>query len=507
MPELTITNAGRQAAIDANNNGLTVRMAKIAVGTGQYTPVTTQTTLQTQVAVADIARGLAIGTDQVQVSARFTDGAWEAYELGVFLDDGTLFAIGSSNTAGDFPTKEAGTDVVVTVTLLISDVPSGSVTVEATIQTTIPKATTTESGTVELADDSDPETDDERAVTPALLKTRVDAIVTRLAGTAPAALDTITEISAALQNNPSVITDLLSALSERVREDALLATIDRLLGSEDWRMGFDVVDGLLLLSKQLAVKQTAAVSLTQLRTEHSTITRLQAARALQTGGYAGADINAALNTVYSQTATEYVGVLATAGYTVSYTATALLAAYPTLTASEMATALLAAYPTLTASEIAEALVDRYSTLTASQMVSILLAGYSTLTASQLANGLHAGYTTLTDAELGSHIVGTALGWTGASDDLRYNDFIVPSVNPDDDSDVIYIGWSELPSSAVGHVVLNETLPIHSVGSFLPRPRDGVQLTITTEQGTFLEDTSSLEGSTFIREFAIWKRPS
>ena len=224
MPELIITDAGRQAAIDANNNGLTVRMAQIAVGTGQYVPVATQTTLQTQVAVADITAGVSIGTDQVQVSARFTAGAWDAYELGVFLDDGTLFAVGSSSSVGDFPTKEAGTDVVVTVTLLISDVPSGSVQVEASIQTTVSPATTSEAGIVELADESDPDTDDERAVTPALLKTRTDAIVTGLAGTAPAVLDTITELATALQNNPSVITDLLVALALRARLDGATFT-------------------------------------------------------------------------------------------------------------------------------------------------------------------------------------------------------------------------------------------------------------------------------------------
>ena len=224
MPELIITDAGRQAAIDANNNGLTVRMTRIAVGTGQYVPVATQTTLQAQVAVADIARGLAIGSDQVQVSARFTAGAWGAYELGVFLQDGTLFAVGSSDQAGDFPTKEAGTDVVVTCTLLISDVPSGSVSVEATVQTTVAKASTTEEGIVELADDADPETDDQRAVTPQLLKTRVDAIVNRLAGTAPAVLDTITEIAAALQNNPNVISEILAAIALRARLDGATFT-------------------------------------------------------------------------------------------------------------------------------------------------------------------------------------------------------------------------------------------------------------------------------------------
>lgn len=213
MAELVITNAGRQAAIDANNKGITVRLARIAVGTGQYVPVATQTTLQAQVAEAEIVRAVAIGTDQFQVSARFTEGAWNAYELGVFADDGTLFAVGSSNDGGDFPTKVAGTDVVSTVTVLISDVPSGSVSVVATVQTTAPKATTSDEGVVELADENDPDTDDERAVTLSLLKTKLDAVVETLGGNAPPGLDTIAKLAAALKNNPGIIDELLTAFA------------------------------------------------------------------------------------------------------------------------------------------------------------------------------------------------------------------------------------------------------------------------------------------------------
>ena len=386
MPELVITTAGRQAAIDANKLGLTVRMTRIAVGTGKYVPVATQTSLQSQVAVVDIAHGLSIGTDTLQVSGRFTAGAWAAYELGVILSDGTLFAVGSSATAGDFPTKELGTDVVVTVTLLISDVPSGSVQVLASVQTTVPNATTTERGIVELADAGDPDTDAERAVTLDLLQAKIDASLAALAGAAPAALDTLAEIAAALKNNPDIIADLMAAIALRARLDGAVFTgrtrgltrpdnddgrdfattewvhdnavsiLNTALGTEEWQMGFDIVDGLLLLSQQLAVRQTAAVSLAAIRTEYPAITRLQAALALQAGGYDGVAINAALDAVYNQTAAQYAGILAAGGYAASYTATSLLAAYPALTASQMAVTLLAAYPTLTASQMAVALL-------------------------------------------------------------------------------------------------------------------------------------------------------
>lgn len=210
MPQLQITNAGRAAAIDADNNGMTVRMAQIAVGTGQYSPTRTQTTLQTQVAIADVTRALEVGTDQIQVSAVFDSDSWDASEMGVFLDDGTLFAVGSSMDSTEWPTKTAGNNLVASVTVLISDVPSGSVTVDASIQATIPQASETEAGITEYADDSeaDDNANNTRSMTPEQTHRLVEAAVTNLVGAAPAALDTIAELAAALNNNPNILDSL-----------------------------------------------------------------------------------------------------------------------------------------------------------------------------------------------------------------------------------------------------------------------------------------------------------
>ena len=377
MPDLLITNAGRQAAIDADNLGMTVRMARIAVGTGQYVPVATQTTLQNQVAVQDIARGLAIGTDTLQVSARFTAGVWDAYELGLFLSDDTLFAVGSSSTPGDFPTKEGGVDVVVTATLLISDVPSDSVRVLASVEAAVPHATTLERDIVELADEMDPDTDGERAVTLELLKTKTDAVVTRIVGAAPALLDTLVEIATTLQDNPDVIADLLAAIALRARLDgAVFSGRTRGLTRPDNDDGQDFAttewvndntDKVLTVIDDLArlATQTATTTATELLAAYPALTASQMATAL---------------------------LAAYPALTASQMATALLAAYPALTASQMATALLAVYPALTASQMATALLAVYPALTASQMATALLAAYPALTASQMATALLAsGY--------------------------------------------------------------------------------------------------------------------
>ena len=281
----------------------------------------------------------------MQVSARFTAGAWDAYELGVFLSDGTLFAVGSSSMAGDFPTKEAGTDVVVTCTLLISDVPSGSVTVDASIQTTVPNATTTERGIVELADAADPETDNERAMTPALVKSRIDTAIDGLAGTAPAVLDTLTEIAAALKNNPVIVDELLAAIALRARLDG-------------------------------AVFTGATQGLTRA---------------------AGDDTTHFATTAFVQDATPDAvdaidDLIVLAGLTATQLAAQLIARQPALTATQMAVALLAAYPALTATQMATVLLATYPALTATQMAVALLATYLALTATQMAMALLAtGY--------------------------------------------------------------------------------------------------------------------
>lgn len=131
MATLIITAAGLQAAIDADNNGLSIEIETVAVGGGRYTPDGTETALQNQldsVAVSDARQN----DDQLSLYAIFMGAAaWTAYEIGFFLDDGTLFAVASNGPGGAaIATKMAGELAPIAAVLSITTTPPGSVTVE-----------------------------------------------------------------------------------------------------------------------------------------------------------------------------------------------------------------------------------------------------------------------------------------------------------------------------------------------------------------------------------------
>ncbi len=83
--------------------------------------------------------------------------------------------------------------------------------------TSLPDATASAKGVVELATTAEAVagSDAVRAVTPAGLKAAVDALVSG----APGALDTLSELAAALGNDPSFATTVTNALASRVRAD------------------------------------------------------------------------------------------------------------------------------------------------------------------------------------------------------------------------------------------------------------------------------------------------
>ena len=82
--------------------------------------------------------------------------------------------------------------------------------------TSVPDATATAKGVVELATIAEATSDDEtRAVTPAGLKAAIAALV----GGAPGALDTLAELAEALGNDASFATMVTNALTARVRTD------------------------------------------------------------------------------------------------------------------------------------------------------------------------------------------------------------------------------------------------------------------------------------------------
>ena len=268
MPELVITDAGLTAAIDAGNRGLSLAVQTIAVGDGRYEPVATQTELQNELARTPVISGALIGQNQLHLHGAFTDGAWTAYELGFLLDDGTLFAVHSTGPGGaPLLQKLAGVNIVQAFELVLSRVPAGSVSVETGIVNIlgVGNATKTDRGVIRLSTVQEglDGLDDESAVTPAVMQAKIDALV----GAAPAVLDTLEEIANALRNDPNVLSALQTGLAARVRRDQLVHTLDTLLGSEDWRVGFNdtVLSDGFDLAARTRVDRAISQSLTNFR--------------------------------------------------------------------------------------------------------------------------------------------------------------------------------------------------------------------------------------------------
>ena len=169
MPDLLITDAGLAAAIDADNSGLQLQLQTLVVADGRYTPMATQTAIQgSQLASVDFSAGRLSGS-QLTLNALFVDGAWTAYEIGVFDSNGVLFAVASDGPTGTvLLIKVPNVNLMWQLTMLLARVPSGSVTVSPRVVITVESATTYQRGSVELATLAEVDTgrDTERAVTP-----------------------------------------------------------------------------------------------------------------------------------------------------------------------------------------------------------------------------------------------------------------------------------------------------------------------------------------------------
>ena len=93
-----ITNAGKNAMLDAQNNGITLRLTHVALGTGKYAPTGNETALAGELQRWVITNG---GIEPATHTVRFSSSMaasqeLTAYEIGVFTNTGVLFAVASS---------------------------------------------------------------------------------------------------------------------------------------------------------------------------------------------------------------------------------------------------------------------------------------------------------------------------------------------------------------------------------------------------------------------------
>lgn len=93
--DIVLTNAGLQKIINAEQTGTApVVISQIAFGNGQYTANASQIALQNEIKRLPVISGGTDNNHSIHVAAQDTSSdAYSVYEFGIFLSDGTLFAI------------------------------------------------------------------------------------------------------------------------------------------------------------------------------------------------------------------------------------------------------------------------------------------------------------------------------------------------------------------------------------------------------------------------------
>ncbi|MEQ1670061.1 MAG: phage tail protein [Hyphomicrobium sp.] len=135
-----ITRAGMRALFSAQNNGLDLKLSHIAVGragaaagraggNGGYLPNGNETALMTEFDRVAIGGGDYLSDYEIMVSGLMVSApeGW-VHEIGIFADDGTLFALWSEVNA-PLGYKTPGIQFIVSLTLAVSEVPPNALTI------------------------------------------------------------------------------------------------------------------------------------------------------------------------------------------------------------------------------------------------------------------------------------------------------------------------------------------------------------------------------------------
>ncbi len=173
---ITITDAGRAAIVNAENTGTDpVTIAEIGLGDGSYTtaPDATATALKAEIKRLTTISGEIVADDTFHVTVKDEgNDVYDVTEFGLYLADGTLFAI-YAVTSGNIMQKAAASSVLLAVDIILTTVNATSLTFGDTSFTN-PPASTTVPGVTKYADNAQTQTGtaDNLAVTPAGLSAR-----------------------------------------------------------------------------------------------------------------------------------------------------------------------------------------------------------------------------------------------------------------------------------------------------------------------------------------------
>ena len=130
-----LTNAGKAAAVDAANNSINIEITRIALGTAKYdaqVTAPTQTALTTEMGRYNLAGG-GVNGNVLRLTTTITPlFTAEIFEIGLFLSDGTLFAVAAVTGTDPLMQTANGLTSVITLGCSLADIGSNvTVSVDA----------------------------------------------------------------------------------------------------------------------------------------------------------------------------------------------------------------------------------------------------------------------------------------------------------------------------------------------------------------------------------------
>lgn len=171
--KMIITQAGLDEVVAASQAGTdAVLITEVGYGTGQYTATPEQTQLQAEFKRLTTVAGGAVADNIIHCTVQdSTDDAYTVYEVGLYTDKGTLFAVYSQNTP--ILQKSAMAISMLAIDIAVTDFSADQV-IFGDANLLNPPATTSTLGVVELAtnDETITGTDATRVVTCASLSAR-----------------------------------------------------------------------------------------------------------------------------------------------------------------------------------------------------------------------------------------------------------------------------------------------------------------------------------------------
>lgn len=127
-----ITDAGKSAALIASQSTpkVHINLTQVAIGSGQYTPIGTETALVSEISRENlVSGGVETASNTLRFSANISLSTQQPiYEIGLITDSGVLFAVAASSTNALF-TVHPDITFAVSFGLSLNEVGTGNITV------------------------------------------------------------------------------------------------------------------------------------------------------------------------------------------------------------------------------------------------------------------------------------------------------------------------------------------------------------------------------------------